>query len=66
MRDPNRIPLMLDELREIWEKQPDLRLGQLIEIVRMAANEHYCHLFDVEDEKMQVGMKRFKESQNDR
>jgi len=30
MRDPNRIPDMLNRLQTIWEKYPDLRLGQLI------------------------------------
>lgn len=30
MRDKDRIPVMLDELRKLWEKYPDLRLGQLI------------------------------------
>jgi len=30
MRDPERIPKILDELRRIWEAYPDLRLGQLI------------------------------------
>lgn len=63
MRDPKRIPVMLEELKEIWEKSPDLRLGQLIEIIRLQANQHYCDLFNVEDDKLQVGMKRFKDSQ---
>lgn len=30
MRDPNRIPKMLDLLKEFWIRNPDLRLGQLI------------------------------------
>ena len=30
MRDEKRIPVILDELRRIWEAYPDLRLGQLI------------------------------------
>ena len=30
MRDPKRIEKVLAEIREIWEKYPDLRLGQLI------------------------------------
>ena len=30
MRDPNRIPIMLDELKALWEMNPDWRLGQLI------------------------------------
>lgn len=30
MRDPNRIDLILDQLKTLWKKYPDLRLGQLI------------------------------------
>jgi uncharacterized protein YihD (DUF1040 family) len=30
MRDPKRIPALLETLRSEWEKHPDLRLGQLI------------------------------------
>lgn len=30
MRDPNRIPIILEKLRQVWEAAPDLRLVQLI------------------------------------
>ena len=30
MRDINRIPEILNELAAIWQKYPDLRLGQLL------------------------------------
>lgn len=30
MRDPNRIPVILEALRKEWEASPDLRLCQLI------------------------------------
>lgn len=30
MRDPKRIPLLLARIQDMWEKSPDLRLGQLI------------------------------------
>ena len=30
MRDPKRIPKILNELKGIWSSFPDLRLGQLI------------------------------------
>ena len=30
MRDPNRIDKVLDEIKTLWKKYPDLRLGQLI------------------------------------
>ena len=30
MRDPNRIDVICDLLREVWKQYPDWRLGQLI------------------------------------
>ena len=30
VRDPKRIPLVLEALRIYWEQNPDLRLGQLL------------------------------------
>jgi hypothetical protein len=30
LRDKNRIPEILKKLEEVWKKNPDLRLGQLI------------------------------------
>lgn len=30
MRNPKRIPIILKDIEEIWNRCPDLRLGQLI------------------------------------
>lgn len=30
MRNPERIPVVLEEIKRIWEKHPDMRLGQLL------------------------------------
>lgn len=30
MRDPNRIPQVLNALGQYWMKHPDLRLGQIV------------------------------------
>ena len=30
MRDINRIDVVLKELGDLWKKQPDMRLGQLL------------------------------------
>lgn len=38
MRDPKRIPVILEELRKYWEANPDLRLGQIIHNI-------ICHEF---------------------
>ena len=49
MRDPKRIDYILNLLKQGWEKHPDMRLGQMIEIFK-----HYMvvdDLFYVEDDK---------------
>jgi hypothetical protein len=44
MRDPKRIPAIMSKLEELWLKNPDLRLGQLI-INAVDGN----HLYGIED-----------------
>ena len=47
MRDINRIDTVLSEIKSIWEKNPDLRLGQLISnVIRDPA------LYYIEDEDL--------------
>ena len=46
MRDPNRIPVLLQAIKEVWEKSPDLRLCQLIQCVTGKNDSFY-----VEDEE---------------
>ncbi len=45
MRDPKRIPQILNRIEKIWEQNPDLRFGQLI---MNAINPDY--LYEIEDE----------------
>lgn len=49
MRNINRIPKILFEIQSIWEKHPDLRLGQLI---FNALNYNNDGLFYIEDEDL--------------
>lgn len=30
MRNPKRIPVIIETLQDIWENKPDLRFGQLV------------------------------------
>lgn len=47
MRDINRIDLILDRLKALWKRNPDLRLGQLIlNVVRDPM------LYYIEDEQL--------------
>lgn len=41
MRDPKRIPRIIEQVLKIWERNPDLRLGQLIENCRGFALDAY-------------------------
>ena len=50
MRDPNRIPLVLQEIERIWQAHPDWRLGQLICNLAAWADPERNIVWDVEDE----------------
>ena len=54
MRDINRIDLILDRLKTLWKKHPDLRLGQLILNVLQDPALYY-----VEDEKLIELLEKF-------
>lgn len=54
MRDINRIDLILDRLKTLWKKHPDLRLGQLILNVLQDPTLYY-----VEDEKLVELLEKF-------
>jgi uncharacterized protein YihD (DUF1040 family) len=56
MRDPKRIPEVLDEIKKTWARFPDLRLGQLIENV-VGRSPH--PLFYIEDEDLVERIKKF-------
>lgn len=47
MRDINRIDLILDRLKALWKRNPDLRLGQLILNVLQDPTLYY-----IEDEQL--------------
>ena len=48
-RDPARIHMVLDKLREVWEKNPNLRLVQLL--VNAAGASQPCRdMFNLEDD----------------
>ncbi len=51
MRDPKRIPKILERLQKIWEKNPDMRLGQLIENVFPNTDYDYISSYYLEDAK---------------
>lgn len=62
MRNPNRIPIILAKIEEIWKANPDLRLGQLL---TNAANHSGWKgnddLFFYEDNDLFKGLEKFNE-----
>ena len=65
MRDPARIPEMIEVLQTLWEKHPDLRLGQLIVNAASMIEGHNpippTPLFQIEDDSILDGLLRFNE-----
>lgn len=52
MRDPKRTESILNTLREVWEKNPDWRLGQVIMVAVRSASP--CpEVFSIEDADLQ-------------
>jgi uncharacterized protein YihD (DUF1040 family) len=60
MRDPERIPEMLEVLRAAWEAHPDLRLGQLLWNLR-EENPHLTYVvnmfYNMEDDVLESRMR---------
>lgn len=48
MRDPKRIDRILDQIREVWKKHPDLRLMQLLGNCFQGIDNYYTEDDEVE------------------
>jgi uncharacterized protein YihD (DUF1040 family) len=59
MRDAQRIDEVLNELRAIWVRQPDLRLGQLV-VIAISPQEPQPEIFYAEDEVLLEGLRRYR------
>ena len=57
-RDPARIRVVLDKLREIWERTPDLRLAQLV-VNAAGARQPGPDIFNLEDDVLLRGLAAF-------
>lgn len=57
MRDPARISRIVALLSELWEKNPDWRLGQLIvNAMRFGGKPETCDAFYCEDNFTEAGL----------
>ena len=52
MRDPKRIDKVMEAIRTLWIKNPDLRFFQLIEMLPEKINGKSIDLFFMEDEEI--------------
>ena len=50
MRDPDRIPILLEKIRKVWLQYPDLRLVQLIQGVSKRPGFNERDTFYMEDD----------------
>lgn len=55
MRNPDRIEKVLERIKRVWKKYPDLRLGQLICNLRFPE----LRLYHIEDEELVGHLERF-------
>ena len=58
MRDPARIPAVLQAIHEIWQAHPDWRLGQLLCNVAAWADPTQDGVWDIEDDVLVAEVKR--------
>jgi uncharacterized protein YihD (DUF1040 family) len=58
MRDPQRISVVLEALRQAWQQNPDLRLGQLL-FIAASPKEPCPEFFHIEDDKLLAGLQAY-------
>ena len=66
MRDPTRIPLVIQLLSDVWTRYPDLRFLQLMSVIQQRTNEHcgksrYNDTYYIEDNKLIETLEKLKE-----
>lgn len=59
MRNPKRIPEILEAIREVWTEHPDLRLGQLITIA-VGYQTVIADVFYIEDNELLLQIRKTK------
>ena len=52
MRDPNRIPQIINALKMYWEKHTDQRLGQILSNVNNVTEDRIDDIFYMEDDQI--------------
>ena len=62
MRNPERISRILQKLQIYWEKNPDLRLGQIV-VNAKSAKRCMIDVFYMEDEAFEEGLEELTKSE---
>ena len=62
-RDPQRIDVILEELRKFWVKRPDWRLGQII--VNLVRAQSTSDIFYLEDDMLLQRLREWKDEKSD-
>lgn len=60
MRDPKRIDIILEEVKEVWQAQPDWRLCEVLSNVAARDGWGIVDLFYLEDDALLTALKKFK------
>jgi hypothetical protein len=55
MRNPNRIPILIEKFQKIWTAMPDLRFGQLCVIIFGSEDK----MFNMEDDEFEKRLDAF-------
>lgn len=58
MRDPDRIPVVLEQIERIWKHHPDWRLGQLVSNLAAWADPARDAVWDIEDDVLVAEIER--------
>ena len=56
MRDPNRIPQIINAIEMYWKKYPDQRLGQILSNVNNVTEDRIDDIFYMEDDQIIKGL----------
>lgn len=64
MRDPERIPQLLNKLKTLWSHYPDMRLCQLLYLIMSTDNHHEKELFFIEDDRLDSAIQKMIKERN--
>ena len=64
MRNTDRIPIILKRLENIWNKHPDLRLGQLFINLCYLLEQQGINMFSIEDDELLTELEKMYREKN--